>query len=167
MLNLNHMNVMKLYGYFQGMEKIEKLKDVYKDSKKKNYQNVTEDQRMYFLVMDFMENGNLETYYHNHRDKGLSIDQEFIIKIFKQILAGLKYLHGNNIIHRDIKLDNILLDINNNIKISDMGISAVYKDNNYNEQINNDLAALISNFTRVGRIDFVAPEVKNNTTGYC
>ena len=165
MLNLNHMNVMKLYGYFQGMEKIEKLKDVYKDSKKKNYQNVTEDQRMYFLVMDFMENGNLETYYHNHRDKGLSIDQESIIKIFKQILAGLKYLHGNNIIHRDIKLDNILLDINNNIKISDMGISAVYKDNNYNEQINNDLAALISNFTRVGRIDFVAPEVKNNTTG--
>ena len=165
MLNINHMNVMKLYGYFQGMEKIEKLKYVFKDSKKKKYQNETEDQKMYFLVMDFMENGNLETYYHNHRDKGLSIDQEFIIKIFKQILAGLKYLHGNNIIHRDIKLDNILLDANNNIKISDMGISAVYKNNNYNEQINNDLAALISNFTRVGRADFVAPEIKNHIEG--
>lgn len=165
MLNLNHMNVVKLYGYFQGMENIDKLKYIYRESKKQQYQKDTEDKRMYFLVMDFMSNGSLENYYINHRAKGLSIDQEFIIKIFKQILAGLKYLHGNKIMHRDIKLDNILLDDNYNIKIADLGISAVYKERDSNEEISRNLDPLISNFTRKGRNDFAAPEIISHKKG--
>ena len=164
MLNLNHMHVMKLYGYFQGIEKIEKLKEIYKDSPNRLYQEETEDKNMYFLVLDLMSNGSLENYYIKHRDSGGSIEQDFIIKIFKQILSGLKYLHGNNVIHRDIKLDNILLDENNNAKISDFGISAVYKNNDFSESgaKNN---ALISNFTRAGRRDFAAPEIINHQNG--
>ena len=47
--------------------------------------------------------------------------------IFKQIIEGLAHIHSMNVIHRDIKLDNILLDGHGNIKIADFGVSWVVK----------------------------------------
>ncbi len=43
--------------------------------------------------------------------------------MFKQLIEGLHYIHSKNIVHRDIKLDNILLDNEGNIKIGDFGVS--------------------------------------------
>lgn len=45
---------------------------------------------------------------------------------FYKILKGIEYLHLNNVIHRDLKLDNILIDKNMNPKICDFGISSEY-----------------------------------------
>ena len=129
-MNLNHENLIKLYGYFEDKENIFKYKEIYKDKKKKdNLDNLTQDVEIYCLVLEYAERGSLEYHYKDFMGKcpGQHIRTNFIIKIFKQLLNGLKYLEDKSVIHRDIKPDNILLDSNYNVKISDFGISALYK----------------------------------------
>ena len=89
MLQSNNEYIVKLYGYFQGMESIEKLKNIYKNSKNL-YQNESEDKKMYYLVLDYVPNGSLENFIIKHQSQNKAVEQEFIIKVFKQILTGLK-----------------------------------------------------------------------------
>ncbi|ALL26098.1 serine/threonine protein kinase US3 [Canid alphaherpesvirus 1] len=56
-------------------------------------------------------------------DHGKSLSFESVIKIEKQILTGLQYIHGKKIIHRDIKTENIFLDNDSNVCIGDFGAS--------------------------------------------
>lgn len=61
------------------------------------------------------------------KGKGKSIDEQIAKKIVKQVLEALMHLHSERIIHRDIKLENILIDDLNEpdvVKISDFGLSA-------------------------------------------
>ena len=159
MLSSDNPYIIKLYGYFQGIEKIEKLKDIYKEDQNNLFKNEKNDKKIYFLISDYIPHGTLENFYINCRQNNKKIDQKFIIKIFKQLLIGLKYLHEKQIMHRDIKLDNILLDENDDIKIIDFGISAIYPEGNNKMKIS---TSLISDFTKVGRRDFVAPEILND-----
>lgn len=48
-------------------------------------------------------------------------------RYFKQILAGVEYLHSRGVAHRDLKPENILLDDRDNIKISDFGMATVFR----------------------------------------
>ena len=66
------------------------------------------------------------------------------INICKQIILGLNYIHSNNLIHRDLKLQNILVGFDNSIKISDFGLANNIYDIDYKQ---------------VGTIGYIAPEV--------
>ena len=167
-MNLNHENLIKLYGYFEDKENIFKYKEIYKDKKEiENLDNMTQDVEIYCLVLEYAERGSLENHYKDFREKypKKHISQNFIINISKQLLNGLKYLEDKSIIHRDIKPDNILLDSKNNAKISDFGISALYKRTlNLNE--NNIDPDLFMNYSLVGRQDFICPEIERREHYY-
>ena len=69
-----------------------------------------------YLVLPFCPNGSL------NKKVGECTEEE-AWKIMEQVASGLAYLHKRNIVHQDIKPDNILLDANNDCVITDFGIS--------------------------------------------
>nr|XP_047124025.1 mitogen-activated protein kinase kinase kinase 3-like isoform X2 [Hydra vulgaris] len=71
------------------------------------------------IKMEFMEGGSL----HDKISNNGPLDESTASKISNQILDGLVYLHSKNIIHRDIKSANILLDLDGNCKLADFGVS--------------------------------------------
>ena len=52
-----------------------------------------------------------------------SADEERVVRWFGQLAAALDYIHGEGVVHRDIKLSNILLDTHDNVVLNDFGIS--------------------------------------------
>lgn len=48
-------------------------------------------------------------------------------KYFRQLISGVEYLHSRGVAHRDLKPENLLLDNNDNLKISDFGLATIYR----------------------------------------
>lgn len=78
-----------------------------------------EDQNKLYFVMDFMNNGDL--FYHIL--KKYKLKEKRAVNIAAQILLGLKHLHENGVIYRDLKPQNVLLDRKDNVKLVDFGLS--------------------------------------------
>ena len=92
MYNINHPYSIKLYNHFEDNEKL-------------------------YLITELATNGNLYNYIQNAKTKKI----EFMKKIIIQTIEIIKYLHSKEIIYRDIKPENILLDKNNDVKLCDYG----------------------------------------------
>ena len=74
--------------------------------------------------MEICGAGDLLTYVRRRR----KLKEDVAKHLFKQIIEGLKYIHSKNILHRDIKLDNILLTSEGDVKICDFGVSKFVKN---------------------------------------
>lgn len=77
--------------------------------------------QMLVIVMEFCAGSNLTAYL-----KETSIDEQEAVGLFKQMAASIKVLHRKCIAHRDVKLNNFLLDSTRKVvKIGDFGLSVV------------------------------------------
>jgi serine/threonine protein kinase len=95
------------------------------------YMGVSFHENNYYMITEYIPNGNLFEFLHN-KNKNI-IDEKLQVKIAYEIAIAMKYLHGRNITHCDMKSSNILLDENFTVKISDFGLSRMVNILNISE----------------------------------
>ena len=173
----------KNYGIY-AMKKIDKEKIINKYKDKKYYLNekiiverlsdpshpcvikcykTFEESNFLYFIMEFMNNGDLLSYNNGNIGFHVLIPEGKLWDIFYKCLSGLAYIHEKGIIHRDIKLNNIFLDDDFNVKIGDFNVSVLVDENsakNFSKNID-EFDGLINKNTKVGTKDYMAPEVKN------
>jgi len=105
------------------------------------------EENSYYILMEYGGDNNLKQFIQHYRDRNELIEEKIIYDIIIHICLGLKELHDNNIIHRNLTPDNIILDVNNKIKISGFSVSKVL---NSNVHYLKDM---------VGTLHYIAPEI--------
>jgi len=85
------------------------------------------DQMDICLVTDLASKGDLRNFIKRRKRRNMTISENTIIKLFVQLCLGIKYLHNYNIIHRDLKSANILINNNYDVMIGDFGISKILR----------------------------------------
>ena len=126
--------------------------------KRFNHPNITKilevfhDEGYMLIIMEYINGGNLFSFVKKRR----KLSEKIAKFLFRQIILGIKHIHSQNIVHRDIKLENIIIDLNNNVKICDFGIGKILKSP---EELLYD---------KCGTPMYMAPEIFlcNKTTGY-
>lgn len=120
---LNHSGVVKYYGEFS----------VESDS---------------YIVLEYIEGMDLFEFLRSRQFSPVS--EEFAQKIFKQVIRAVIYIHGKGIVHRDIKLDNIVLNKEGEAKVIDFGLAA-----------EKDCQAFSTTF--LGTKEYMCPEIVRRT----
>ncbi|XP_062293112.1 serine/threonine-protein kinase Nek1-like, partial [Scomber scombrus] len=87
------------------------------------YKKSFEDKGCLYIVMDYCEGGDLSKKIKSQEGKLLSEEQ--ILDWFVQICLALKHIHDRNIIHRDIKPQNIFLTKDGTVQLGEFGIARV------------------------------------------
>ena len=79
-----------------------------------------------FMAFELCEKGCIMDVSMDKETKPLSIDDAR--NFFAQMILGIEYLHENNICHRDIKPDNMMISKDGILKIVDFGVSEIFKE---------------------------------------
>jgi eukaryotic-like serine/threonine-protein kinase len=81
--------------------------------------DVGEDEDVYYIVMEYVRGCTLKQYIHQHAP--LPVPKA--LHIMEQLTSAIAHAHENGVIHRDIKPQNILIDENGDVKVTDFGIA--------------------------------------------
>ncbi|UII57370.1 Stk1 family PASTA domain-containing Ser/Thr kinase [Cytobacillus spongiae] len=84
-----------------------------------NIYDVGEEESIYYIVMEYVDGHTLKQYIQ--QKSPLSVEKA--LDIMEQLTSAISHAHQNHIIHRDIKPQNILIDDEGNVKITDFGIA--------------------------------------------
>jgi len=106
---------------------------------------VLESDTHIYLVMECATNGEL---YQRVLSDGAFSDEQ-ARNYWRQLLAGLEYVHSQKICHRDLKLENLLLDPNDTLKISDFGLSVLRQEYHNHKEL----------MAIAGTPNYIAPEI--------
>ncbi|CAD8050712.1 unnamed protein product [Paramecium sonneborni] len=104
------------------------------------------DNKYCYIVMEFCDSGDLEQQLKNPKYK---LTEQDALGIIKQILKGLRDLHSHYIIHRDLKLQNIMVHKNSSYKIADLGFCKVLQNPDQQSKL------------QLGTLFTMAPEIFN------
>uniref|UniRef100_A0A670IVT4 non-specific serine/threonine protein kinase n=1 Tax=Podarcis muralis TaxID=64176 RepID=A0A670IVT4_PODMU len=102
MSSLSHPHIITIYEVFENKDKI-------------------------VIIMEYASKGELYDYISERR----RLNERETRHFFRQIVSAVHYCHKNGVVHRDLKLENILLDDNCNIKIADFGLSNLYQKDKF------------------------------------
>ncbi|KAJ8124774.1 hypothetical protein O1611_g8866 [Lasiodiplodia mahajangana] len=105
------------------------------------------------IFLEYISGGSIGSCLRKHG----KFEEPVVQSLTRQTLSGLAYLHSQGILHRDLKADNILLDLDGTCKISDFGISKKTDDIYGNDKTN----------SMQGSVFWMAPEViRSQGEGY-
>ena len=108
------------------------------------YDNI---ENAFIVLMEYCQGGSLRSIINQHKEAGEKIPEKKVIEYLAQIILALNFIHTQNMIHKNLHPNNILLDDKGRIKITDFEISIAL--------INTKRYALTSIETRY----YAAPEV--------
>ena len=105
------------------------------------FYDIKKTTKHYFIMMELCNGGGLSNALEKYiKINGKPFPEELVQHFMRQIVDAFKYIHGKKVIHRDVKLDNILLHYENEedrnnfnlmkaqVKIIDFGFSCIYDE---------------------------------------
>lgn len=108
-----------------------------------NIFDVGEEEHILYMVMEYVEGLTLKEYIQRNGP----IDVEEALNIMKQITSAIAHAHANDLVHRDIKPQNILIDAYGNVKVTDFGIAIALS-----------ATALTQTNSILGSVHYLSPE---------
>ncbi|CAK3950620.1 Serine threonine- kinase KIN4 [Lecanosticta acicola] len=117
-----------MVGNTNRQAKIEREIDILKNLRHPNIVRLhefVETERYMGIILEYASGGELFDYILTHR----YLKDPAARRLFAQLISGVGYLHANGIVHRDLKLENLLLDRNKHIIITDFGFANTFDSN--------------------------------------
>lgn len=110
-----------------------------------NIYDVGSEEHMHFIVMEYVEGITLKTYI----EKKGQLNYKEAISIAIQVARGIEAAHNNNIVHRDIKPQNIMISHEGKVKVTDFGIARAATSNTIHSDV-------------MGSVHYTSPEQARN-----
>lgn len=122
-------------------------------------QEIIQNEKYIGIVLEYASGGELFEYILQNK----YLKDSSGCRLFAQLISGVDYLHSKGIVHRDLKLENLLLDKHKNIIITDFGFANVFNPDDVASGLPN--ADLMS--TSCGSPCYAAPELVVSQGKYC